>query len=440
MQATKHAILRGNQLFKLDQFGQLVHEDVMHPADLNGLCGMAYRLGLTHLWLAHDDPMTDVAYELNECWDSLPHFLYDDVTASRLGNNVLASLYAYHKQDRYRRFNIVFLRHSTWSWADQPLAVVLRTISILEQAMSVPVAGSPSGVGMRFLQLLTNANPISKTWLVKPETNLAAIPWNEASKPLVWQRSPTSEELSRKYLYAFDKNAAYPRAAVESEFGIGEPTSCQPVTFDPTLPGIWRVSYTGLKRSAMLPPIVPDEFDWLSTPVVKCLIKNGAEIIVDQAYVFLRHAHIWRGWVNTLWSYRQRSDDLVRQSYKQVMNDTLGLTRSAKLGTNTYKFRPDWNSQMVGEARACMHYNIARYARGGHYPVMCQLDALYYFSDEKSPRNAIQGILDHAESLGGYKLKWCLPVDEKVRAAFANIPAQSLRLQALNELAEGYGY
>lgn len=404
--------------------------------------------GVTHLWI---HPSCRLTYSRGieddmraEDYDCLYTYTPD---------NILVSLHGYKKFERGRsqRFNIICLDQSSWDWQDLTPSEVMRLVERLELTLGVHVGGSPSGVGMRFLRATTDKHP---AWLAKPQTDLTQMPWNDAAKPLIWQRPPTREELNCKYLYAFDKNSAYGRAAYEESFGVGEPVHwMEPEAFfEPHMPGIWRVTVDEYQPNILgelgPSPLWPNS-DWLVTPIVRLLKKMEIPFQVHEAWVFPKYAKVYRAWIENLWQWRQDSMGPEKESYKSIINDTLGLTKSSKLGTDTYKYRPDHNAEVVGGARSVMMYNIVKYAQRGLYPIMCQVDAVYYCSNEELPNIAVPGILDHSDSLGGYKLKFKIPMDTTVnvgnslmtvRALLTMNMPQSKRLRYLNFIGEYLGY
>lgn len=450
---TTHAILyrteRDNRLILMWNGGGIFVEwkGKERPTlpDLASYC--TPRDGITHLWVHPSSGYTYWYRELTE--DFMTREGYDCLYNWDADEN-LVSLHGYRKHDKGRsqRFNIIFLEYSLWDWSELEPSRVMGLVDNLEIALGVPVGGSPAGVGMRFLEKTT---ALHKHWLVKPDTDLSTIPWEEASRPLVWERSPTAEELDCKYLYAFDKNSAYGRAAWEECFGVGDPVHFDEdeiSSFDPHTPGIWRVTLVPNEAPGYIRALMPPECwtlnSWLCAPMLKMLKESGWKIDVHEAWIFPKKAHLFRGWVENLWGFRSESTGVEREAYKSIMNDTLGLTRSTKLGTDSWKYRPDVNTTVVGGAYAVMYYNLVRYAMRDCYPIMVQLDAVYYASDESLPNIAVPGILDHSESLGGYKLKWRLPMDatvqiEKsrmtVRAILASGMPQVMKLKWLNLIA-----
>jgi hypothetical protein len=444
---TKHAILFSNSIGTYSVFIGEGEKLVNVNLDLEGLCSLALDQALTHLWIHKslgvriDKGTYQKLVDTGE-WDSLAHWQFvseNDVDIY----NYLVSLHGYKRLERGRsqRFNLIFLEYASFGWGDLSPEEVLKLIHTLENKLGVAIGGSPAGVGLRYLQKVHEKH-IHR--LAKPTRDLSEIPFSQGARPLIWSRKPTEEELGRCYLYKVDENSAYPRAAVDERFGIGDPVHYpQGTGFNHMLPGIWRVDveFSPDCDFTMLPSPVWQNFEWLTTPIVRHLVQMGCGIYINEAWIFPKYDYIFRNWGKNLWSFSQEFERGTpeRTAFKQIMNEPLGLVRSKMFGTDSFKYRPDWNVAIVGATRAGVLRKVSKYAQKGLYPIMIQLDALYYLSDEKDPNVAIPGILDHSGSLGGYKLDFCLEVDERVRHILSTLMG-SQRLAALNQLAEKAGY
>ncbi len=419
---------------------------------------------LSHLWIHPScgiEINTPLGDEMKD-FDWLPNWKFDQSVADRLGQNTLISFYGRRQFRPYestihptatglrRSYNlyIIFLEHVLWDWPKYMApAQLLGLIHELEGKLTVQISGSPSGVGMRYLRRIEARH---ENWFVAPQANLQDIPFAEGAKPLIWRRLPDLWELTEAtHLVAFDKNAAFPRAAVEEIFGVGEPFRTNGTNayiergLHEKLPGIWHIAecIPPAENGAwkMLPPPIWKGAEWLATPLVKLLYKMGGyNIKYDYGWVFPKSAHVYARWAKNLWEFRQEYEpgSPQRESFKQIMNDTLGLTRSLRVA-GSGKFRPDHNTQIVAGARAAMLYNLIKYAQNGYYPIMVQIDAIYYLSRTGDPERAVPGMLSHSQSLGGYKHKWSLPLTDQVKALLlAPKLAQTKILQQLNDLAE----
>src|SRR5579885_484350 len=445
-------------------FSLLIKNDspvqVTVEASLPALYDMAIDFNLTHLWLHPGTGIefnTPLADEMLN-FDYLPNWKYDQSVADRLGHNTLISFYGsrLRRQNPQRRIwnvYIICMEHMMWDWpaARMAPAQLLDLIAEMEGKLTVKLSGSPSGAGMRYLRRVEARH---SEWFVAPEVNLQDIPFSAAAKPLIWRRLPTVQELMEAtHLVAFDKNAAFPRASVEEVFGYSNPlhstTSIESYIkqgLHEKLPGIWPLAdiFPPPANSYcwnLLPPPLWKGAEWIATPLVKLLSKMGYTAKYDEAWVFPQYAHIYAKWAKNLWEFRQQyaPGTPQRESFKQIMNDTLGLTRSLRVA-GSGKFRPDPNAQIVAGARAAMFYNLITHALNNYHPIMVQIDAVYYLATTGDPERAVPGMLAHKDSLGGYKHKWSLPLTDQVKGLLlAERLAQTKILEALNKLAEYEG-
>src|SRR5579885_973770 len=196
------------------------HIVITGPNSLNAMLDMAIERGYSHVWV---HPSSGIQYleeqqgnMLGEEWDS-PLFNYQFKTGTK--NNHLVSCYTRKVQDirKSKPVLVTFLAYSPWGWKELPSGKVIEIIDLLESRLGVPL-GSPGMTGMKYVQqIVCTYHP---KWLVRPQANLSVFSFTQ---PLVWAREPTSEELSRKYVYYLDRNSSYPRVGVAEKFGVGEP-------------------------------------------------------------------------------------------------------------------------------------------------------------------------------------------------------------------------
>ena len=430
------------------------YEDIPFSVDgfsLGQLCQLAVDNRLTHLWvmpgaaIIPDKPWFDKA--LAE-WDLLPTWQWEDTLPSE--QNLLVSCTGCRKPKGGQHWlSIIFVAQTQWSWATDDLTAMwlLDIVQKLEDELGVPVGAGPTTVGTKLLQKLHERRP---ALLAKPEADLAAIPWGQAARDLIWSRALTDEECNMKYLHKFDKRSAYLRSSQEEQMGVGEPAHYGQedyellVLLDPHLPGIWRIDtpvnhpISHTYDRDLLPHPLWTGAEWVSSPVLRLLNKMGYTGDIHEAWVFHDSARTLRVWAEKLWDTRQRFKGAFWDAVKDIYTSTEGLFGSDKVA-GTWKYRPDWWVQIKGGAYALMFYNMLKYAQGGHYPVMVYMDALWYVSDERLPGDAVQGILSHQNSLGGYKHEWTLeePADGWKTILRADMGIVR-KIELLNDLAEGY--
>ena len=391
---TKHAVLSLNddeQYHLYDRSGDTpLESEALELRDLLFLCVSS---GYTHLWIAPEtindlSPASygDYGHRLQN-YDLLPHWSQD--------GKALASMVGHRVNPRSHRFNIIFCEYSPWAFLpacqDDP-ARLLDITAEFERNLGVPMGGSPAGVGTRYLRAVTPEKYQYR--LDAPRADLSQIPC--LARPVIRQRAISSHEMQEGHvLIAIDKNAAYPRAAKDAMLGIG-------------------------------------------TPV------RGLE-----GWEFPERARVLSKWVKYLWEKRMMyPSGHMRASYKQIMNDTIGLFRSQEV-KGSWKYRPDWYAEIVNYSNMLIQENIAKFAREMQiWPAMVHIDALYYVLSRETAEKLLTAISGHSESLGGYKVKFQIPLDEEWEGETVRTILQSERtpagqngkLYCFNRIAERLGY
>ena len=435
---------------------QLVHINTMPGRRLYSMCAMAVEYGFTHLWIMPGVCVPDKEwfFEAAACldWDLLPTWQWgeDDALANEFATdlNLLVSCTGCRRPKGGQHwFTIIFVAQTQWSWATDDLtsARLLEIVGNLETSLGVPVAAGPTTVGTKLLQKIHAKRP---TLLAAPHTDLSEIPFAQAARDLRWERPLTIAELASTYLHKFDKNSAYLRSCQEEYVGVGEPehlTTSHVYTAnnDICLPGIYKIQLRHMREESLLPPPLWKDAEWVAAPILKMLLKYGAIVSAEEAWLFPSTARTLRPWAEKLWdsrlAFKQAGKQEEADGIKDIAASTAGLFNSEKL-KGTWKYRPDWWSQIVGGTWAMMFYNMLKFAaESGAYPVMAYTDSLFYISDEKLPGEAVRGILSHQNSLGGYRHEWTLPLQEPdVRDAIDSNAPLNLKIGVLNDLAEEY--
>jgi hypothetical protein len=449
---TRHAVLSGNVLTVLGDSRELKRT----PGTLEDLCKLSYQFHLTHLWVAsgHSVICSREAWEgFSIAWDGLPNWK-EGHTATELVSFIARKREEAGKFNRLPNVNIIFIEHSLWAWNIPGLepGEVLGIIKHLEEKTGTPIGGSPAGVGMRLLKEI-NCQPkkLTNFEINKSTIDLSSIPFEKAARPLLYERIPSEQELAQaRLIVAKDKNSAYSRAAREYHVGIGTPVYLEAgtkkvVAFNHQLPGIWRLEVNALPEGeigemlarGLLPAPIRKPGEWIATPIVKLMMQMGYKFSIVDAWVFPTHAAIFRVFVETLWEYRQSYEEgsKMRSTFKQIMNDTIGFTRNKALPTDSYKFRPDWSSQIVSGSFALMMYNMIKDIKNGRAPFLAYVDSLFYLSTEEQAEKALpEGSLDNSTGLGGYKLHCALPVDDELRNLLRTPSSKVNKLARFNQM------
>jgi len=406
------------------------HKVVVKNLPLETLCSLAVEHGYTHIWV-HPSAGIDIVEGsdlLSEEWDN-PFFNYQFKTGAP--NNHLVSLHARKKLPNNKKSHnilVTFLAYSSWHWQDLTPEKILELVHLLEEKLGVPL-GSPSTTGMRYVQhVVTKHHPKR---IARPSADLSQFNFTAA---LVWDREPTPEELSCKYIYCLDKNSSYPRVGVAEKFGVGEPEHFGPRAFDPKLPGMWRIDVI---HSPDLDERLPHLLhklagrQWLPTAIVKLLISKGCIVEVKEAIAFEKAEFVFKDSIDTLWKLRcgYAKGTPERDAFKNVMNSLVGSTAAA---FDSWKNRPDWYTQFVSCARAVVYYNMYKIAeKDAMYPILCLTDSLVYLSNEETPELAVPSMLLSPNSLGGYKCEFRLEVTDEVRAILTSKLSPGMKIHAL---------
>lgn len=405
------------------------------PLAVENLVELALMHKLTHLWIQPEYEEADTTEEqarLESITEEGREIQanYDIKMFTNKYTKKLSSLVGRRKNPHTSNVSVIWLSQTTWHYENREQFA--RFIQDVESRLGVPMKGSPTSVGLRYLEKVDAKH--YEHYFADPGINReqSKLLFRETAKPLIWCRQPTEEELTPRpelYLIALDKRAAYPRASLEN-VGIGKPV---PYTgeFNSKLPGSWHVRVSGLEKlDQRLPPPVWKGWHDLATPVVKLLIAMGCQIEVIEAVVWENNAPVFKRWANELWKHRLDVD-----GFKLVMNNTLGFTING-LELKDSTFRPDWYAHIVGTLRALMLYNAMKVAgESGMYPIGCYIDCLYYLTPYE---NAVPGLVQMPESLGGYARKWCIPVTDEVRAIITDKNEQqhfNMMLNKLNTIA-----
>lgn len=239
-------------------------------------------------------------------------------------------------------------------------------------------------------------------------------------------RQPTNIELTRKWLYCYDRNASQPYAASQLKCGIGQPVSVKGIKFDHLVPGFWAADIEGAENLWPGLPLLPPSDGWYSTPLLKMAERQGCKITVHEAYIWPEkagRAPVFSRWANNLWELRQKYERGTdeRQAVKDIMNKTIGLLRRKAGEVGDHRdYRPDWYSLVIAEERAVVWYKAFQcWDLLGQIPVGAYRDALYYCEDDDiglTPLVCLKNGHSAKDSLGGYRIEYRLPLVEEVRA------------------------
>lgn len=373
------------------------------------LLDLAVAHELRTLWIMPDVALPAISGTLNEKGQEIILTETHDILLNRMKTEPkhVSSLVGRRRKPRSENIRVVIVAETIYP---QERGKLQRFIIEVRDRLGVELQASPTTVGLRFLEKINER--YHKRYFEKVEqADLGqALPdFKAAAQSLSWHRVPELDECNREFLVAYDKRSAFPRAAKEESFGIGQPVHQIEPEFSHLVPGLWYCHVGGLDTlDSRMPSALWPRWKnpgWLITPIVKMLMLLGCTIQIDEAIVWPVYAPVFERWVTRLWDLRQNT--IWPEAVKAMMNNTIGFTINGH-NMEDLTFRPDWNAMIVGSVRAAMIYNAQTVAQeSGLYPVGAQIDALYYCAEHPT----ISGYLEkHPNSLGGYSHKWTLPM------------------------------
>lgn len=457
---SQHGVLflRDGQFHTLTLVGsQWQASPVDFPASLSDLCSLTLTSGFTHLWvLPGITPQPDEQFfqDAKGEWDLFPTWR-DKVVIEGYPNELVSVTGFRLPKGGQKQISVIYLHNCSWSWANDDLSPkqLLITLRYTEQGIGVDVGAGTTTVGTNLLKKSVRSH---FEWLQHPSIDLSTLPFKDAAMDVISPRDgkvDMSRVTGKKYLHKFDKISAYLRSCAEENVGVGEiehydGRDIERMTIEQAckVPGIYRIS-PYVPDNPLIPSLLWKDAQWVSSPVLKMLKHFGAKIVLHEAWAFPKYAKVLKEWAERLYSARQtfKTDTFAwkhpigrenaRDAVKDVYTSTMGIFTSDTV-KGSWKYRPDWHAQIVGGVRALMFYNIEKFASQGDYPIMVYMDALYYTSNERNPEKAVPHILQHKDSLGGYKHEWTLELDGQVTSVLAGNKGINIKLGELNDIAD----
>jgi len=412
-----------------------------HNGTLTGIFDIAEYLGLTHLWV---HPSTGITIRLASCqlgpewisdWGAAPRYSWL-ATKKPSQHTPLMSVYTRKSYEDGRKspsILVTFLEHSKWGWQDLTPSKILELVALLEDRLQTPMR-APGTVGMKYVKSIVSEHHAQ--WLPKPEADLSRFDFTQF---LVWGRKPTPDELSKKYLYYFDKNSSYPYVGKVEKFGTGGPTHfTDGREFDKKLPGMWHLEIT---HKPELDPRLPSPLkglevrEWFPTAIVGLLIDKGYQFSIKEAVAFEKSQYVFKASILALWALRSEFERGTpeRSAFKIVMNAIAGNTFSSH---DSWEDRPDWYTMFVSCARNIVYRNIDNIAKQDNlYPIMSLTDSLMYLSDEPSPE-LVAPHMRYSDELGCYKLEFRMEMTDEVREILMLDSGPGKKIMLLRQIQE----
>lgn len=348
--------------------------------------------------------------------------------------------------------DIIFPNNTAWvegvqAFRDTTQQELIEAIRCLENALGVPVMGSPASTGWSLLKKL------HPEWLEAVPVDLRKMHFRaSAGSDLIWQpkqHTPTGF----RYVHKFDKRSAYPAAATQTDIGTGVPVHLTGVAAKraathekghPQEVGVWLciVMPTPAVDTSLPPKLIEIGDYWLSGPRIRMLQSAGYSVTPVEGNVFEQRHDVLAKWANVLLSVRQRvTNERAQKGLKQIANSTIGFTAFKGFEdleddeiNEEEKRRPDIRLQVVSRNAEIMWHNLDKVRREQHEtPCMVYMDACYYFS------NALDGaaafpVLMQPKKIGEFKYEGRIELTADVQAMFARKLSVAERLEYLNKI------
>ncbi len=430
----------------------LSHSPVKASSTLTELASVAATRQLTHLWVsANPDSYRPEAS--HDEWSIKPFF-------TRRGDHLKTVSLIRRGSENAPRYhvNIIFPKYTAWWGNDKhpgwiqgasPIEII-GTVTYLERALGIPVAGSPGGIGWDLLKKLR------PEWIEDIPVNLAKIHFTpRAACDLIWQHPRLAALVGKfKFIHKFDRAAAYPYAGSRAFIGVGTPEykdhgrDMDPVptskgTYSPSKAvGVWRCSINRHEEPADLPPAWDEGDGWLVGPIINLVRAAGHKVTVHEGYVFPDKHQLLAPWSNFLWNVREQFEGkpgrcyaLARKAIKQIANATIGLTAYRGFNESEQEMRrPDIRLQAVAGNREMMWHNIMEvYRLQQEAPAIVYMDAIYYLSNAEDGRAGFPILMKREGQQGGYKYEGRVSLTQEVRKKLLSEKGENDMLAVLND-------
>ena len=300
-------------------------------------------------------------------------------------------------------------------------ADVARRLQRFADALGAPYAVSASTTG---LDLMMTTAPSKEQRLLRfapsepvPPAEIATL---EAD--INWQRKPTEEGLTHRYVHGFDRGGSYLAGVAGLQLGVGAPTYLPegtPITFDKNTPGYWRVPMPEKAEWLTPNPLDPRNRDedttgqltWVSTPTLEIALDCGYSFEIQEAYVWEQHTRLLDTWYERVRDARTAldtgdpDDTAARDLLKNLYTRGLGLMASHEHHRGRDGYAPERYHAIQAKARAAIIRRIHQIGKNtGRWPVAIIADTVLYTSNEIDPAKAWPGeARNFGRGLGQFK-------------------------------------
>jgi hypothetical protein len=292
--------------------------------------------------------------------------------------------------------------------ADDPTpAQIAHWLGLLADALRFPWKIN-AGVTAVDLMLQTR----TKTWspqqwrdvVFAPSTTTPPFGIMDVESDFNWSRQPSGDELTCRYVHAYDRGGSYVAGIAGLQLPIGDPIQHPDgAAFDPKTPGYWLIS-------------VPDQGDWrlpyilnprglrfsgqkwVCTPRLQRAIELGYEPQIHEAWVWPHHGRVLLGWYERFRAAAATLDtddpdaQAARNQTKIIRVHGIGIIGSTEYLKGKTGYSPERRFHVMAKANANIIYRINQIGeRTGRWPLAVSTDTVLYASDDPDPVTAWPG-------------------------------------------------
>ena len=310
---------------------------------------------------------------------------------------------------------------------DNPTPQTLaRRLELFESAVGVPWHINGSATGRGLLLSLKDRDTRDRFYPIPPPSPPQPATRSDVEPILGWSRLLTDDERKHRYVYAWDRSGSHLAGSGSFDFGVGRATHIRDgATFDPKIPGYWRVQVPEQPTSWLFPDALqaaggrPGSGLWVSTPTLTLAVKQEYDPVISEAYVWKDKARILDTFTKKLGDARMAldvADDpdalLTRELVKQVYTRTFGFMAkgvgsvesvlSDEISSESQDadstrdrdriWAPErWHFIVANARNNILRAVSANAAYSGRYPVAAIADTIIYTSDDPDPVSAWPG-------------------------------------------------
>lgn len=280
-----------------------------------------------------------------------------------------------------------------WSIEDLTSETIERAFTRFQDTFRRSIFFSSGRTGLHVLERLCQESRKDQA-LNMPRVPMT--PFSDNWPDLAWARELTETEKTRAFIHAYDKNHAYVSSA-NIKLGVGDHAHETDSAFR-DVPGVWLV-----EAMDIYDPLLWDVTrgrEWLHTPTVKILRDLGVNLIIKEAYTFEAANPVMAQWYEAFSQEfkainpASEDDRIYRQILKAVSLKAIGWLGSSEYAKD-WMYRPDWHNAIIADAQARMMHNAVKVkSLTGQTPFKCEVDCLYYASNEADHIKAFPFLTD----------------------------------------------